>query len=112
MEADKYKYTEESERYKRMNKFYVVATSLLGVVFLFYLWMKLLNHNIVPMTVYGNTFLIVLFAIVNTIVYRKNTATKWLKIMATWQVGIEYFLVGVQMDAFLFFRFLIMKRNL
>ena len=51
------------------------------------------------MTVYGNTFLIVLFAIVNTIVYRKNTATKWLKIMATWQVGIEYFLVGVQMDA-------------
>ena len=46
MEADKYKYTEESERYKRMNKFYVVATSLLGVVFLFYLWMKLLNHNI------------------------------------------------------------------
>ena len=99
MEADKYKYTEESERYKRMNKFYVVATSLLGVVFLFYLWMKLLNHNIVPMTVYGNTFLIVLFAIVNTIVYRKNTATKWLKIMATWQVGIEYFLVGVQMDA-------------
>ena len=99
MEADKYKYTEESERYKRMNKFYVVATSLLGVVFLFYLWMKLLNHNIASMTVYGNTFLIVLFIIVNTIVHRKNTATKWLKIMTTWEVGIEYFLVGVQTDA-------------
>ena len=28
--VNKYKYIEETERYKRMNRFYMVATSVLG----------------------------------------------------------------------------------
>ena len=96
---DKYKYTDVSERNRRMNRFYIVATSLLGFVFLFYLWMKQFNHNIPSVVVYCNTALIAVFAAVNVIVYRKNTATRYLKVMSTIEIGIEYLLIGVQTDA-------------
>lgn len=96
---DKYKYTDLSERNRRMNRFYIVATSLLGLMFLFYLWMKQFNHNIPSVVVYCNTALIAVFAAVNVIVYRKNTATRYLKVMSTIEIGIEYLLIGVQTDA-------------
>lgn len=96
---DKYKYTDVSERNRRMNRFYIVATSLLGLMFLFYLWMKQFNHNIPSVVVYCNTALIAVFAAVNVIVYRKNTATRYLKVMSTIEIGIEYLLIGVQTDA-------------
>lgn len=84
---DKYKYTDVSERNRRMNRFYIVATSLLGLMFLFYLWMKQFNHNIPSVVVYCNTALIAVFAAVNVIVYRKNTATRYLKVMSTIEIG-------------------------
>lgn len=96
---DKYKYTDVSERNRRMNRFYIVATSLLGLMFLFYLWMKQFNHNIPSVVVYCNTALIAVFVAVNVIVYRKNTATRYLKVMSTIEIGIEYLLIGVQTDA-------------
>ena len=96
---DKYKYTDVSERNRRMNRFYIVATSLLGLMFLFYLWMKQFNHNIPSVVVCCNTALIAVFAAVNVIVYRKNTATRYLKVMSTIEIGIEYLLIGVQTDA-------------
>lgn len=96
---DKYKYTDVSERNRRMNRFYIVATSLLGLMFLFYLWMKQFNHNIPSVVVYCNTALIAVFTAVNVIVYRKNTATRYLKVMSTIEIGIEYLLIGVQTDA-------------
>lgn len=96
---NKYRYTDETERLMKMNKFYIIATSFLALIFIFYLWMKWFNHNISPMTVYGNTCLIAIFAIANTVVHMKNKATRQLKVMATWEIGIEYFLVGVQTSA-------------
>ena len=39
-ENNKYRYTDTSERNIRMNRFYIIATSLLAIVFLFYLWLK------------------------------------------------------------------------
>ena len=96
---DKYKYTDVSERNRRMNRFYIVATSLLGLMLLFYLWMKQFNHNIPSVVVYCNTALIAVFTAVNVIVYRKNTATRYLKVMSTIEIGIEYLLIGVQTDA-------------
>ena len=35
--GNKYKYTEETERFKRMNRFYIAATSVLGCIFILYL---------------------------------------------------------------------------
>ena len=61
--------------------------------------MKQFNHNIPSVVVYCNTALIAVFAAVNVIVYRKNTATRYLKVMSTIEIGIEYLLIGVQTDA-------------
>ena len=97
--VNKYKYIEETERYKRMNRFYIAATSVLGCIFILYLWLKLFCNAISPVTVYGNTVLIVIFAIANTIVYVKDKKTRKLKVMVTWGICIEYLLVGVQTSA-------------
>ena len=70
--GNKYKYTEETERFKKMNRFYIAATSVLGCIFILYLWLKLSCNAISPITVYGNTVLIAVFAIANIIVHVKN----------------------------------------
>ena len=96
---NQYRYTDAAERNRRMNKFYIVATSLLAVVFLFYLWLKLLNHNISPIVTYSNTVLIAIFCVVNAVTHLRNKATRLLKVFATIEIGIEYLLVGLQTDA-------------
>ena len=48
-ENNKYRYTDTAERNIRMNRFYIIASSFLALVFLFYLWLKLVNHNIAPL---------------------------------------------------------------
>ena len=74
-ENNKYRYTDTSERNIRMNRFYIIATSLLAIVFLFYLWLKLANHNIAPIVTYANTILITVFCVVNVVTHLLNKAT-------------------------------------
>ena len=45
-ENNKYRYTDTAERNIRMNRFYIIASSLLAIVFLFYLWLKLVHTQI------------------------------------------------------------------
>lgn len=99
MENTKYRYNDMAERYRKMNRFYIVATVILGVSFVLYLWLKMLVSDISRMTVYGNTVLMAAFTIANTVAYMRDKKTKQLKILATYEVGIEYLLVGVQTDA-------------
>ena len=82
-----------------MNRFYIIASSLLAIVFLFYLWLKLANHNIAPIVTYANTILIAVFCVVNAVTHLRNKATRLLKVFATIEIGIEYLLVGLQTDA-------------
>ena len=95
----KYRYTDTAERNIRMNRFYIIASSLLAIVFLFYLWLKLLNHNIAPIVTYANTILIAIFCVINTVTHLRNKATRLLKVFATFEIGIEYLLVGMQTEA-------------
>ena len=99
MEVKKYRYNDMTERYRRMNRFYIIATVVLGGSFIVYLWLKMVMSSISAMTVYGNTVVMAAFTIANTVIYMRNRATKQLKIIATYEVGIEFFLVGVQSDA-------------
>mgnify|MGYP000313312983 CR=1 FL=1 len=98
-ENNKYRYTDTAERNIRMNRFYIIASSLLAIVFLFYLWLKLANHNIAPIVTYANTILIAVFCVVNAVTHLRNKATRLLKVFATIEIGIEYLLVGLQTDA-------------
>ena len=98
-ENNKYRYTDTAERNIRMNQFYIIASSLLAIVFLFYLWLKLVNHNIAPIVTYANTILIAVFCVINAVTHLRNKATRLLKVFATIEIGIEYLLVGLQTDA-------------
>ena len=99
MEENEYRYNDISERRRRMNKMYVGATVFMCVLILMYLWMKLMNHNIQSMTVYGNTVLLLAFTVVNAVIYCRNKATSKLKVAVTMEMGIEYLLIGMQTDA-------------
>ena len=99
MEVKKYRYNDMTERYRRMNRFYIIATVVLGGSFIVYLWLKMVMSSISAMTVYSNTVVMAAFTIANTVIYMRNRATKQLKIIATYEVGIEFLLVGVQSDA-------------
>lgn len=99
MEEKKYRYNDMSERFRKMNKMYVGATTFMAVLILLYLWMKQMNHNIASVTVYGNTILMIIFAVINTVLYHRDKATKRLKVAATLEMGIEYLLLGMQTDA-------------
>lgn len=96
---NKYLYNDIHERYKKMNHFYVIATSILWVMFVIYLLMKKFNSDIQPVVVYANLVLIIGYAIANFIVYSRNKGNSWFKNMVVAEVGVEYFLLGVQTDA-------------
>ena len=55
MEVKKYRYNDMTERYRRMNRFYIIATVVLGGSFIVYLWLKMVMSSISAMTVYGST---------------------------------------------------------
>ena len=99
MEERKYIYNDREERIKKMNRLYTGATIFLGVIFLLYLWMRMANHNLPRVTVYGNTILILCVSVLNTFIYHKDHATMKLKVAATIEMGLEYLLIGMQTDA-------------
>ena len=99
-ENNKYRYTDTAERNIRMNQFYIIASSLLAIVFLFYLWLKLVNHNIAPIVTYANTILIAVFCVVNAVTHLRNKATRLLKVFATSRSALSIcWLVSRQMQA-------------
>lgn len=98
-EERKYIYNDRVERIKKMNRLYIGATIFLGVIFLLYLWLRMANHNLPTVTVYGNTILMIGASVLNTIIYHKDHATMKLKVVATLEMGVEYLLIGMQTDA-------------
>ena len=105
MEKDiKYRYNDLSERYGKMNSFYVIAACLFWTMYLVYLIMKLASKSIAPPTVYGNMVLIIIFFAVNLFIYFRNKTSHRLKTVISVEIGIEFLLLGVQTNAdFLFF---------
>lgn len=100
----KYRYNDKAERYARMNRFYIVALSFLWIIFLIYLLMKLGANSIALPTVYGNIFLIAVFAVSDFVIYFRCKSSKHMKKVVSVQIGMEFFLLGVQTDAeFIYF---------
>ena len=98
-EERKYIYNDREERIRKMNRLYIGATIFIGVIFLLYLWLRMANHNLPRVTVYGNTILILCVSVLNTFIYHKDHATMKLKVAATIEMGLEYLLIGMQTDA-------------
>ena len=64
-----YKYNDMSERYKRMNNFYIICTSMMAATVLAYLWLKLASHSISPLTVWIVTAVVAVSCVINTIIH-------------------------------------------
>ncbi len=96
---NKYLYNDVTERYKRMNRFYIIATSILWVMYLGYLWLKQLSGAIGAPLLFGNTVFVLIFAVINVMVYCRDKKSEYLKVLAVVEIGIEYLLLGLQTDA-------------
>lgn len=100
----KYLYNDITERYRKMNKVYIIASSILWIMFTFYLTINLLNKTISSATVIGNLVFVIIFFIMGLVTYfRNHTHTKF-KQHVVIQIAIEFVLLGMQTDAeFLYF---------
>ena len=58
----KFQYNDGAERNKLLNKFYIVSTTAMWLLFMMFIWMKLLSNSIQPIVVYGNTVLIAILS--------------------------------------------------
>ena len=68
----KFQYNDVNERNKLLNKFYILSTTAMWVLFLLFIWMKMLSKTIQPIVVYGNTVLIAIFIVQNLLTYLKD----------------------------------------
>lgn len=99
MEVKKFRYNDVSERYLRMNAFYIIATSILWVMFFFYLIMKLGTKSIAAPTAIGNILFIAIFFILNLVLFFKDKKTAKIKQIIVYEMAFEFALVGMQTNA-------------
>ena len=103
----KYRYNDINERYKTMNKIYILAMSCLWIMYVVYLLLKLSRKDIQPIIVYANIVLILIFVFGNVFIYFRDKASKKFKIVTIIEIGIEVFLIGAQTNAeFIYFTML------
>lgn len=107
----KYIYNEKEERNKRMNKFYLPASMVIGILFLCYLYLKVTMQSTQDITygyVFFNTGLIVLANIANIIFYKIQKTGRLLSYAVLVEIGIEILIIGLKTDAdFIFFAMLV-----
>lgn len=103
----KYRYNSLTERYRKMNSMYLIASICLWAMFLIYLVLKMASESITMATAYGNIIFVVLFLIGELGLYFRDKAGEKLKLVVAIEIGIEFLLLGMQTDAeFLYYAML------
>lgn len=100
---ENFKFNDEKERYKKMNRFFIFAIAIIWLMFLFYMVMKLANRNVSTTFVIVNLLLLVIFYVANIIVYKKDNASTNLKHQVMFEMSIEYLLMGILTDSVFFY---------
>lgn len=102
-EKQKYRFNSQEERYKRMNRFFVVAVGLIWITFFGYMLLKALNSHIsLNMFCINSAFLIASY-LFNLFVYKKDKATKYLKRNVVIEMIVEYLVMAFATDATFFY---------
>ena len=83
MDEKKFLYKDEEQRMFRMNRFYMITSTILWAMFLVFLVMKIFMRNMAMPTIIGNIVFCLAFAIINFIVFSKDKTTKKLKKLVT-----------------------------
>ncbi len=98
-EAKKFRYNEEDERYKSLNRFYFIGMNALYAMFLAYLLLRSMWGDINKVVAYANIALVLVFEAVNLIVYLKDKTSRKYGLFSVILGGIELFLLGANTDA-------------
>lgn len=97
--AKKFRYNDEVERFKSINRFYFIGlTALYGMIVAF-LVMKVSLGNLNPIIAYANVGLAVVFEIANIVQYLISKVGRKYSLVGTILASISIFLVGANTDA-------------
>ncbi len=95
----KYRYNDKSERYHTMNRLLHLAALGVFCAYLAYLWMKISAGNMSFATAIGNTVIICVSLIVNTVVFFHNRSSTKLKTAISVEFGFLFLMMALQTDA-------------
>lgn len=95
----KFRYTDENERYKSVNKFYFIGMNALYAMFIAYLLMRAFFGDLNKTFAFVNLVIVLAFEAVNLVVYFKNKAGRKYGLVSVILGGIELFLLGANTDA-------------
>lgn len=103
-EMNDFKYNDVAERYKLMNRFYIISTTMMWTLFVGFAWLKTLSNMIAMTVVYAITALTVVFIILNFITFFRNKASNKLYLIVMVETAVEVLMLGITTDAtFIFY---------
>lgn len=102
--TNNFKYNDVNERYKLMNRFYLVSTTMMWLLFVGFAWLKTMSNMIAMSVVYAISIMTVAFIVLNFVTYFKNRASNKLYLFVMIETGIEVLILGLTTDAsFIFY---------
>ena len=97
--AKKFRYTDENERYKSVNRFYFIGMNALYAMFVIYLLMRTNFGDLNKVFAYVNLGIVFVFEIINIVAYLKDKAGKKYGLISVILGGVELFIIGGNTDA-------------
>lgn len=96
---NKYRYNDKTERYHAMNRLFHLTVLAVWIGYLAFLWLKAGTGNMALPTALGNTVVIIVSVIINTILFFGDRATPKLKTAISIECGFLYLMMALQTDA-------------
>ena len=95
----KYRFTDENERYKAVNKFYFIGSNIVYVMFIAYLLGRALFGDLNKTFAYANIAIVLVFELVNLVIYLRDKKGKNYTLVSVISGGIEILVLGGNTDA-------------
>ena len=95
----RFRFNKESERYRTINRLFILAATSIWIIFLLFLGMEFAEKSMTLPIAVVNGVIIIAFCIVNGVMHFRDKTTKMLKLVITIEMGLEVLLLGVQSDA-------------
>lgn len=98
-ETNQFRYTDSGERLKSINKIFFLGLSFLYIMIAAYLLIRTFMGDIHKAFSFSNLGIVLVFSIINVVLYFKNNAGVKFGLISVILGGIELFLVGMNTDA-------------
>ena len=97
--VEKFRYNNVEERVKRMNRFFLLASSLVFLVLIFYQTMLIFDGNERMKALIWNIVLMCVFMVFNMIVMLRSRATIHFKTIVAVEMGVQFIIYMITTDA-------------